>query len=180
MIWVEASAITGVKVANRLSLVPAGELVIWTAPPSPHILRQAVKTVDPHTIALFAIDPGLDRFQPFITRLAGLAKHTLNKYSGAADLEALAAAMAHRPETVLGGLECLAGQGLIYYTKLSKHSLQLHPGDGQPKSELPALIRQLKHQLAETAAFRNYLRWADASQIAIYLNPIAASDQEEE
>ena len=96
-----------------------------------------------------------------------------------ADLNTLAAAMAHRPETVLSGLECLVGQGLISYTKLSRHSLHINPGDGQPKPELPVLIRQLKHQLAETAAFRNYLRWADASQIVNLLSDSPATDSAE-
>lgn len=180
LIWAEAAALPGIAVTRRQELAPAGALVIWTAPPSQQILRQAILVVDPHTVYFFAIDPGLDRFQPFITRLAALVKHTLSKYAGKADLNALAAAMAHRPDAVLYGLDCLTGQGLISYTKLSKYSLHINPGEGQPKPELPVLIQQLKHQLAETAAFRNYLRWADASQIVNLLTQTAPFSEAEQ
>ena len=164
--WGEAAAIPGIPLARRLELSQADEFMIWTAPPSLPILRQAVATVDPHTVYFFAIDPGLDRFQPFITRLAGLVKHTLSKYAGTGEVEKLAAAMAHRSETILSGLDCLAAQGFISYTKLSGKSIQISAGNGHPQPGLPTAIRQLKHHLEETAAFRNYLRWADASQIA--------------
>lgn len=164
-VWGEAAAIPDLKLSRRGELAPFETLVIWTAPPGLQVLRQAVLSANPQTVYFFAIDPGLDRFQPFITRLAGLVKHTLSKYAGDGDLEALAAAMAHRPETILSGLDCLAAQGLISYTKLSNNSFQITPGDGRIKPGLPAAISRLKHQLAETAAFRNYLCWADDAQI---------------
>lgn len=179
-VWGEADAVPDLKLSRRHELSPAAALAIWTAPPGPQILHQAVQAVDPHTVYFFAVDPGLDRFQPFITRLAGLVKHTLSKSAGAGEVEKLAAAMAHRPETILSGLDCLAAQGFISYTKLSEKSIQIISGNGRPQPGLPAAIRQLKHQLAETAAFRNYLHWADVSQIANYLNYFPASDQDKE
>ena len=179
-IWGEAAAIPNLKLSRRHELAPASTLVIWTAPPGPQILRQAVQAVDPHAIYFFAVDPGLDRFQPFITRLAGLVKHTLSKYSGAGEVEKLAAAMAHRPETILSGLDVLAAQGLLSYTKLSHQTVQIQPGDGRAKPGLPTAIRQLKHHLEETAAFRNYLRWADASQIASLITNAVPDHPEEQ
>ncbi len=178
-VWGEAVSIPEIKLVRRHELAPAEALAIWTAPPGQQILRQAVQAVDPLRIYFFAVDPGLDRFQPFITRLAGLTKHTLSKYAGAGDLEVLAAAMAHRPETIMSGLDCLVAQGIISYTKLSRKSIQITPGDGHPKPGLPAAIRQLKHHLEETAAFRNYLRWADASQI-VHLLTISVPEQPRE
>ena len=96
---------------------------------------------------------------------------------GIGQLPALAAAMAHRTEPILCGLDWLVERGSISYTKSDELHVQIQVGDGQRKPGLTLREAILKHQLEETAAFRNYLRWADTQQIANLLGPVVEGNQ---
>jgi len=165
-IWGEAVRLEGIQFSDRNQLTPAEQWVIWTTPPGPQELLRAAQSVSPTRVYLFAIEPALDRLEPFMQRLAGLIKHTLSKYAGLGDIPALSAALAHRTETILCGLDWFVERGSISYTKSDDLHVQIQPGDNLRKPDLAAREAVLKHHLEETAAFRNYLRWADPQQIA--------------
>jgi single-stranded-DNA-specific exonuclease len=176
-IWGEAVRLEGIHFTDRNRLAPAEQWVIWTTPPGPQELRRAAQIVSPTRVYLFTIDPGLDCLEPFLQRLAGLIKHTLSKYAGRGNLTALAAAMAHRTETILYGLDWFEERGSINYTKSDDLHVQIQAGDNLRKPGLAAREAVLKHQLEETAAFRNYLRWADPQQIANLLGSAAEASR---
>ena len=176
-IWGEAATVAGIQFADRNHLAPASEWALWTSPPGPQEFRLAAQKVSPMRVYLFAINPGLDRLEPFLQRLAGLIKHTLSKYAGRGNLLALAVAMANRPETILCGLDWFEQRGFISYTKFDDIQIQIQPGDNLRKPDLAAREAVLKHQLEETAAFRNYIRWAGPQQIANLLGSAAENSR---
>lgn len=159
-LWAETSTVKGLK---RHELAPARTLIVWEAPPAPEVWDAALDMVTPEQLVLIAADPGLDLPEPFINRLLGLVKHALRAYAGRVGLLQLAAAMAHRPETVRKGLDWLAAKGVIsYIVDDEEGTLQLSVG-GQslPESEQRILQAQLWALLTETAAYRDYFRHAE-------------------
>ena len=76
VVWAEAQAREklqehGISTSDRLSLRENKSLVIWTIPPGSFILRSALARVSPEIVHLFAVDPQLDKLEPFIKRLVG-------------------------------------------------------------------------------------------------------------
>ncbi|MGE5601495.1 MAG: hypothetical protein ACM30E_00490, partial [Nitrososphaerales archaeon] len=148
---------------NRLALTPADTLVFWTTPSSPAEVRAVLGAVRPGRAVLFAMDPGLDRPDAFLQRLAGVVKYVLNARRGRVMLAELAAAMAQREAFVLLGLKWLAAQGNLIVTDHGEGLLELRKDSGQlaPEPERRLLAARLKAALEETAAFRAYFKTAD-------------------
>jgi single-stranded-DNA-specific exonuclease len=162
LIWAEALRVSNLVSQNRLHLSLSPILAVWTIPPGPNELIQALKTVQPATIFLFGNDPGLDKMTPFLSRLAGLLKYALEYYQGSCDLRDLAAEMAHRIETVRCGLACLRALG---HFQIIENNLILSlstPGIINT-ADLPREQARLKTYLEETSAYRKYYLTADKS-----------------
>lgn len=142
-------------------------MVIWTIPPGPAELRAALAQIRPQRVCLFAQDPGADRPDAFLRRLAGLAKHALAAKEGRASLDALAAAAAQRRIAVELGLAWLAGQGHIHVSAPAGDEILLAAGDGmpQPPAGRRAAEKQLTLALVETAAYRAFYREAEAAAL---------------
>jgi len=159
----EGELATALQCQNRRSLQPAITLAFWTAPSSPSEVRAALAGVRPERVALFAVDPGLDRPESFLRRLAGLVKHVLKARSGRVAVVELAAAMAQRELVIHLGLQWLAAQGSLTIGEESGGVLQLGPGNGQPATEGAKALAaaRLSAALQETAAFRVYFKTAD-------------------
>ncbi len=163
-LWAEASAIKGLR---RHELTHAQTLIVWEAPPAPELWEAALEAVTPEQVVLFATDPGLDTPDVFSYRLLGLVKHALRAYQGRVSLEQLAAAMAHREETVHKGLAWLAAQGILAF--------DLDPATGQltlqsggislPADEVRVLRAELGALLTETAAYRDYFRRVEVTAL---------------
>jgi single-stranded-DNA-specific exonuclease len=160
-VWAEGSRPAGIDAHGRHKLAPSRRLAVWTAPPGPRELKAVLARVGPEEVIWFAQDPGLDEVGAFLNRLAGLVKFALQAKGGALNLEAAAAALAHRTATVQAGLESLAAQGQIVIVGREDDHWQLAQGAGQidPRSALDAHAR-LDALLGETAAYRSYLRRA--------------------
>jgi hypothetical protein len=148
---------------NRLALMPAHTLVFWTTPSSPAEVRAVLAAVRPQRAVLLAVDPGLDRADAFLQRLAGAVKHVLTARNGRVMLGELAAVMAQREGFVLLGLKWLAAQGNLNVVEREGGLVELRKGSGQPapEPERRLLAARLKAALDETAAFRTYFRTAD-------------------
>jgi single-stranded-DNA-specific exonuclease len=166
-VWAEGVRPAGIEVQSRRQLATSRRLAVWTLPPGPRELQAALAQVKPSEIILFAHDPGLDEPGTFLQRLAGLVKFALQARGGEVDLEAAAAALAQRIVTVQAGLEWLAAQGQIVIVERADATWRLAPGSGQriPYAANAARAR-LESLLAETAAYRAYLRTAPASGFA--------------
>ncbi len=165
LVWGEGVSVSEVVLLDRTALQPAPHWVVWTAPPGPQEWHSARQRVHPQHIIVFALDPRLDTPAAFLERLAGLVKYAAQHQAGRADLTALAAAMAHRPDTVRLGLEWLACKGQIEVAWLDRDHLTVSlSGQAANVRNLAAIQTRLQAQLAETAAFRAFLRRADAAQ----------------
>lgn len=165
-VWCEASTDDVPTGQDRTRLAPADDLAIWTAPPSRRELQAALELVRPRRVYLFALDPGVDRLNPFLQRLAGLVKHALNARDGLLRLSQLAAAAAQQETTVRLGLEWLAAQGHIRILETAQDELKVATGDGVIQPQAGELAERLRSLLQETAAYRAYFR--EASQETLF------------
>ena len=157
--WGEGvKAVSGVPLHGRGELSHAVSLVVWSIPPSPLVLRQALSAVEPAQVALFAVDPGLDEPGPFLRRLAGLAKRVLSARVGEAPLPLLAGQMAHTVPTVRLGLRWLACRGQLEVAWQEEGRVRLLPGSGEASGAVEAVQERLQAALAEAAAYRAYYR----------------------
>ncbi len=171
--WAEGEAEpAGPAVRTRLHLAPAARLILWTAPPGPAELRQIIAAAQPTTVYLFGRDPGLDRPEAFLQRLAGLVKHALKHREGRARLAELAAALAAREATVRQGLAWLAAAGHIEVTAAAADEILLAAGDGVRRPDMASAAVRLEALLAETAAYRRYFATADASSLGRLISEV--------
>jgi single-stranded-DNA-specific exonuclease len=160
-VWGEAGARAQVAGRDRTELEPSKTLAVWTTPPGPNELQQAMKEVSPETVYLFGIDPGLDDPEKFLQRLAGLVKRALNADQGQVEISTLAAATAQREATVRAGLDWLAGRGHIALLDADGDRVSLAAGDRKTRADLPQAMARLRTLLEETAAYRAHFARAD-------------------
>ncbi len=158
LVWAEGGmSVAGVKVVGRSKLSPARSLVIWSAPPGPSELRDALEASSPTQVVLFGLDPGLDAPKAFLYRLAGLVKHALRSRDGHVALVELAEAMAHSEWTVRLGLEWMARRGKVAVSFERDGWVTISKENGTAGDE-GVIMGRLRAQLEETAAYRAYFR----------------------
>jgi single-stranded-DNA-specific exonuclease len=172
LVWAEAGATgklkeAGVTSVDRNNLAPHNALAIWTTPPDGEVLRTELEVVSPQVVHLFAVDPGMDRMEAFLERLAGLVKFSLHRNEGRARISALAGATAQREAVVRAGLEWLTGRGIVNLSSMEDDGIQLAAGDQEEGEDLALKTEELKDLLAETAAYRSYFARAEAIQLII-------------
>jgi hypothetical protein len=160
-VWCEAAPPGQPAGRNRIELQPGGLLAIWTAPPGRAELRQVIEQVSPERIYLFAIDPGMDKLDGFVRRLAGLVKYAIKFRQGCVDLQDLAAATAQRLQAVAAGISWLQAYGYLHLVEQEGNQLQLAKGDGLQTRDLPQSQAVLQAFLQESAAYRSYFLRAD-------------------
>ncbi len=160
-VWAEGDALKKLKkqkiaARNRLELIPAEPLVIWTAPASPEVLFDIMGKIRPTRIILFAVNPETDSPEYFFQRLTGLVKYSLSKREGLVQLENIAAAMAQRQLTVRWGIYWLAAGGHIEVCEEQGNNLWLAQ-DGKVESQaLQKTSDMVRSLLEETHAYREY------------------------
>ncbi len=165
-IWAEAHELLGLEARNRLELVPSAKLAVWTLPPGHRELQEALDRSQPTEVLYFSYDPGLDDPEALLQRLAGMVKYALQARGGRLNLEAVAAAMAQRVAATQAGLEWLEATGKIRIVEKSPDCWQisLGPDTSNPLAAQNCMSR-LGALLAETAAYRAYLRQAPVSAL---------------
>jgi single-stranded-DNA-specific exonuclease len=169
LIWAEGDARTrltaeGIPAVDRTGLTSCARLAVWTPPPGREIFQSALETVSPETVCLFAVDPGMDKMEPFLQRLAGLAKYALRTNAGRASISSLASATAQRASVVGAGLAWLEAQGSLKLVSTGGDEVVLgeqEKGDQGAKGigergGLDQISKQVRTLLTETAAFRAY------------------------
>ncbi len=163
VVWAEGSDKARGK--PRYELRQADEFAIYTTPPSPAELREALEMVRPKTVYVFGISPLEETPEAFLNRLAGLAKYAINKKGGKAALAELAAATAQREVAVRLGLEWLAAGGHLEF-EIENGLVTFSAGSkaANPYS-MQDLFTALKGMLDESAAFRAYFSKADLKSL---------------
>jgi single-stranded-DNA-specific exonuclease len=163
LVWAEG--MEKAKGKSRFDLYPADEFAIYTAPPSPKELREALEIVKPKTIYLFAVSPVNEKPDEFLSRLAGMAKFAINQRGGKVSVRELAVATAQREATIRLGLEWLAAGGHVKVQN-EADEITLSAGDGIANQYLQReLYIAVKGLLEETAAYRNYFSRAEAESL---------------
>jgi single-stranded-DNA-specific exonuclease len=165
VIWNEGAAQPGIEMLRRDALERGDTLVIWTAPPGRDVLQAALDAVNPGTVYLVGVDPGMDSVNGFLQRLAGLVKHTLNQREGRAALQKLAGATAQRESTVRAGLDWMAARGHVRLVDEVDGVLHLAAGDGRAVDDPAQTTTTLATRLKETAAYRAHFRRADPASL---------------
>lgn len=165
-VWAEGLVSIGVEFKARRDLIPGKRLAIWTLPPGPRELQAVLDRVQPEELFLFAHNPGTDDPRSFLNRLLGMVKFAIERKAGQLDLEAAAAATAQRTHTIQAGLEWLAARGQIRIIERMDDRWILGSGLGDANSRaLEVAQSRLKALLAETAAYRDYVRTAPATAL---------------
>ncbi len=165
LIWAEGEDIKVIRGFSREGLIASDTLAIWTVPPGPEVLRQALQRVNPQTVYLCAFSPKEVTTEVFINRLGGLAKYALNQRSGKVKLSELAVATAQREATVRIGLEWLSAGGHLTVDVQGSYA-KLAPGDGVANQYLQKeLFLALKGLLAETSAYRTHFQRAQTETL---------------
>ena len=144
-----------------MELGEADTLIVWTIPPGSAEMHAALHTVKPKKVILCAINPGMDDFELYIKRIAGLVKYALNSSQGRVSLPSLAAATSQRLATTRSALTWLQAAGHIQIVHLEGDTAWLTHGEGKPGAELPEAAQRLKAALEETAAYRAFYIRAD-------------------
>ncbi len=162
IIWAEAGTLKdGV---SRMELTKHHTFLIWTSPPGPDELHEALEAVNPAVIYLLGFDTGTDAVQAFLQRLGGLVKHTINQQSGITSHIALAGAMGQRIATIKIGLEWMTAHRQISVMESGPDEGEIHlqftPGTTSNLGGSDATTR-LAAALRETAAYRAYFRKAN-------------------
>jgi single-stranded-DNA-specific exonuclease len=160
-LWCEGEARRKLDGRDRTELESGETLVVWTTPAGRAELEDVLQRVQPKTVVLFAVDPGLDRPDAFLARLAGLVKRALGANDGQINLRMLAAATAQREATVRVGLRWLAARGHVRIAAEEGDEVRIESGDGALRVETGALMTQLQSLLEETAAYRQYFEQAE-------------------
>ncbi|MBN1660580.1 MAG: single-stranded-DNA-specific exonuclease RecJ [Anaerolineae bacterium] len=167
LVWAEGNVPEGIVTHTRRELVPAARLALWTLPPGPRELAAALEQVAPEQVFLFAADAGLDEAGAFLARLGGMVRYVLRAKDGVLDPEAAAAHLGHRVATVEAGIAWLAAGGQVGVIGCEESICHLAHGTGSPvPTAVDEARRRLEALLAETAAYRAYLRTAPAASLA--------------
>lgn len=160
-VWAEGEPPVGLPdeatVRNRSELTPCSTLVLWTTPPSPAVLEQALKAATPTCLVLLCVDPGMDDPRAFLSRLLGLVKHAIQVRDGQTSVIKLAAATAQTEQAVHLGLAWLEAKGGIKITRKEGDLVWLAQGSGSTTSSPETIQAQLNACLQETAAYRRHL-----------------------
>ena len=163
--WAEAADLPGFDALTRRELREMPALAVWTIPPAARVLAQALARAKPMRVYLFAVDPELDVPRVFLQRLAGVVKHALEASNGRLDWHDLAAALAHRVETVQAGIEWLVARGQVSIASMGPEGAEVRAGGVIDLEAAQQWQTRLEDLLRETAAYRRYFRFADAQSL---------------
>ncbi len=158
LIWAEGEVARMVSACNRLQLTRTEALLIYTTPPSPEVLHQALAKAKPQRLYLLGVPPNDPSAQAFLRRLLGLAKYAINHKAGRVEFDHLAAATAQTEIAVRWGLRLLAAKGVILLDE-QETEIRISPAQTDPASNLTdtqEAADALRAALAETAAYRAF------------------------
>lgn len=164
-IWSEAGAKRKLSGRGRDELQPGGKLVIWTTPPGPGVLQEVLERVSPNKVYLFGINPGLDKPEAFLERLAGLVKYAIKSKEGKARLTSLASATAQIESVVELGLAWLEAEGHIRIIEWDDDHLRISGDAADVMGDSQEIAVLLKGMLDEVAAYRTYFNRTQAASL---------------
>ncbi len=163
-IWNEVGDGDAIPFRGRNELDLSSSLVIWSIPPGPDELLEAIQRVRPSSIYLFAEDPGRDSIQTILEKLAGAAKYALRTTEGQIQLSKLAAAISQRVATVRLGLAELEHAGVIEILEQQGDQMRVALSR-EKRTQGPMRGDAFQKLVRETAAFRSFYREASTDEL---------------
>jgi len=164
LIWNEGDPVVGVKSYRRSDLFPAKTLVIWTSPPNPQVLADALHRVNPSHVVLFAINPHTDSVQGFLNRLGAIVKKALADGQQSLSLHEIGGQLSHTTETILAGLDWMQARGHITVQAIINDEVSLIEGGiKQPDAQTPTTTK-LAHLIQESADYRGLFKKLDGTK----------------
>jgi single-stranded-DNA-specific exonuclease len=167
-IWGEACSEKQPPCLDRDSLGEADHLAIWTIPPGPMEMGEAIKKVKPKVVFLFGVNPGMDHPKAFLTRLVGLVKNRVKTSTGFISLSVLAGATSQRIQTIKTGLEWLEDHGYVRMEYVNQDVVKISIEKKKKNEDTKTSSARLNAMLAESAAFRRYYLSASTERLLIY------------
>lgn len=164
LIWNEGDPVVGVKSYRRSDLFPAKTLVIWTSPPSPQVLADALHRVNPSHVVLFAINPHADSVQGFLNRLGAIIKKALANGQPSLSLHEIGGQLSHTIETILAGLDWMQARGHITVQAIINDEVSLIEGGIKQDNQQTPTTTKLAHLLQESAAYRGLFKKLDSTK----------------
>jgi single-stranded-DNA-specific exonuclease len=162
-IWGEGSVGREVAEARgRHQLVEGRELVIWTIPPGPQLLREVLRQVKPERVHLMTGEASMENPTDFLRLLGSAVKGVIAKNKGETSLAELAALTAQRESAVRLGLDFLAGRGRLCFRE-EEGRLFIEAKEGPRR--VPGNGEDLKSLLRETAAYRRYFARGEPERV---------------
>jgi hypothetical protein len=162
MVWAEAvSRRDHPDWRRRAELEEAPSLVVFTIPPDPQTLRQAIERVQPAAVYLFAVDPPIADVDTFLKQLSIGVRNVLEHFSGEVDLAVLCGATGQSTRVLIAGLAVLAAERGFRITWIDDDKVQIIDQDtGSTHIEMDtAMLRaKLDRAFAEVAAYRRMYR----------------------
>lgn len=156
-VWAEGAQLP--NCVSRLQLAPGETLIVWTIPASQAIWQAALDTVNPSQLIVFAARPAWSRTNAFLARLLGMVKFAVAQRNGAADVQALAAALGDRALAVQAGLHLLRAQGWLEHDEAGDGRLRLRMNQAEAdEKRCDKWQARLTLILRETVAYRDYWR----------------------
>lgn len=153
---------------KRSDLRPAGLLVIWNPPPAREVLLAAVAVVQPRRVCLLPSPREDLEAAHFLRWLAGYVKSALKSNAGSINLKILAALTGETEAAVRLGVAWLAARGDIDLSADNSPDadeivVSTAEGKNGDRDTSARLLKRIDAALAESAAYREYFRHADAN-----------------
>ena len=166
MVWAEGPGRQHANGLDRLNLSPAKILAIWTSPPTPEVLQQALTMVHPEKVYLFAVDPGMDDTQGLLVRLAGLIKFTMSHKDGQTRISELAAACAQTENVIKLCLDWFVQRGQVIIVNSTLDSIRINlQGNTTVSGDVALRTTGIQALLQETSAYRKFFSTANSKTL---------------
>ena len=165
VIWGEGELTGGALFRGRHKLERSSHLAIWTTPPSQAVLRTVLDQTHANQVTVFAVDPGSDDLESFMSRLGGVVKYALTGLGGTVQLDRLGAACAVDEMTVRTGVLLWQARGefsVVFVGETVHFSAEKPDADPGAIEHFEALLKEL---LAESRAYRGYFHKGDLASI---------------
>ncbi|MCK5607407.1 hypothetical protein KAR91_36320, partial [Candidatus Pacearchaeota archaeon] len=159
IIWAEFNEPSGYKSCRRGELQKSPVLIVWTTPPSPTVFLNALKTVSPELVFLFAKDPMAQDNKTVLEAIHGMLLHLKTSHK-AYDPELFSQSIAQTAALVEVGINWIHCHG-DYDLSLLEEKNQIQPGSGTPLPDFPLVNQKFSLLLQEIASYRAYFKKAE-------------------
>jgi single-stranded-DNA-specific exonuclease len=171
-LWSEVVEIEGFTTVGRSGAQSADHLFVISLPPSQDVFIEVLKIVNPSIVYFLGINPGVDDFTSFLSRLGGLCKYALKSRGGVIDLQDILEGTAQSEVVVQKGLEWFIASGELKVQEIEHGIFQIGLSEGRPTKD-PGLLAKvegdLRKLLNESKAYRNFLSALSYQDLIVYI-----------